>query len=121
MVTLLESFEHGDSVFGVNDMTQNQTRFVSFFFWVICFLVTGYFTIHGLGLDGDKGYLSFSTFDQDISEARDELAELRDYRTRLEHRISLIATDEVDADFLSELARKNGGLYAPDELIFNLN
>jgi cell division protein FtsB len=102
-------------------MTQNQSRIASFTFWVLCFLVTGYFTIHGLGLGGDNGYLSFSKLDDSISTARIELAELNEHRSRLEHRLSLVAEGEVDADFLSELARKNGGLFAPDELIFDFN
>ena len=102
-------------------MTQSQTRIASFTFWVMCFLVAGYFSIHGLGLGGDKGYLSLSRLDSDISAARVELAELRAHRAWLEHRVSLIAEDEVDADFLSELAREKGGLFAPNELIIELN
>ena len=102
-------------------MKQSQSRIISFVFWVLCFLVTGYFTIHALGLGGDRGYLSLSKFDRDISVARTELAELQSHRQWLEHRISLIAEGEVDADFLSELAREGGGLYAPDELIIQFN
>lgn len=102
-------------------MTQNQSRIASFTFWVLCFLVTGYFAIHGLGLGGDKGYLSLSRLDQNITTARVELVELREERIWLEHRVSLVAEDEVDADFLSELAREKGGLFAPNELIINLN
>ena len=102
-------------------MTKTQSRIASFTFWVLCFLITGYFAIHGLGLGGDKGYLSLSRLDTKISNAEIELAELRDHRQWLEHRVSLIAEDEVDADFLSELARSKGGLFAPNELIININ
>ena len=102
-------------------MTQGQTRFVSFSYWMLCFVVAGYFIIHGLGLGSDKGYLSFSSFDEDIADARIELSELRSKRKWLEHRVSLIAEDEVDADFLSEIAREKGGLYSPDELIIEFN
>ena len=102
-------------------MTQSQSRITSFIFWVLCFLVTGYFAIHSLGLGGDKGYLSLSRLDHKISSSRVELAELREHRKWLEHRVSLIAEDEVDADFLSELAREKGGLFSPNELIIDIN
>ena len=102
-------------------MTQGQTRFVSFSYWLLCFVVAGYFIIHGLGLGSDKGYLSFSSIDEGITEARIELSELRSKRKWLEHRVSLIAEDEVDADLLSEIAREKGGLYSPDELIIEFN
>ena len=102
-------------------MTHGQSRITSFSYWMLCFVVAGYFIIHGLGLGGDKGYLSFTSFDEDISDARIELSELRFKRKWLEHRVSLIAEDEVDADFLSEIAREKGGLYSPDELIIEFN
>ena len=102
-------------------MTQQQSRLTSFIFWVLCFLVTGYFTIHGLGLGNDKGYLSFAKLNHDIDTATVELAELRAHRAWLEHRVSLVAEDEVDADLLGEIARERGGLFAPNELIIELN
>ncbi len=102
-------------------MTQQQTRIASVTFWLVCFSVAGYFIIHGLGLGGDKGYLSLSGLNKDIDQAKIELVELRQHREWLQHRVSLVAEDEVDADFLGEIARQRGGLFAPNELIIELN
>ena len=84
-------------------------------------MAAGYFTIHGLGLGGDKGYLSLGGLNHNIAEAEDNLATLQEHRRWLEHRVSLVNETEVDADLLGELARGQGGLYAPDELIININ
>ena len=81
----------------------------------------GYFAIHGLGLGGDNGYLSINSLDQDIINAEQELIALQDQRKWLEHRVSLVNETEVDADMLGELARREGGLYAADEVIIDLN
>lgn len=97
------------------------TKLRSFTIGVTMFMAAGYFTIHGLGLGGDKGYLSLNGYDHEISIAQAELAELQKKRKWLEHRVSLVNETEVDADLLGELARKQGGLYASDELIIDLN
>ncbi|MGU9961701.1 MAG: FtsB family cell division protein [Candidatus Puniceispirillales bacterium WSBS_2018_MAG_OTU23] len=92
-----------------------------FVFLVTTFLLCGYFIIHGLGLGNDKGYLSISKLDTQIILASSELTGLRKHRQWLQHRVSLIAEDEVDQDFLGEIARAQGGLYAVDELVIDFN
>lgn len=91
-----------------------------FFFWGIVLLTTGYFAYHGLGIGGGRGYMALAELDHDIIRSQAELDELQEHRQWLEHRVSLVAEGEVDADLLGELARKNGGLYAPGELIIPL-
>ncbi|MCE2517415.1 MAG: septum formation initiator family protein [Alphaproteobacteria bacterium] len=85
------------------------------------FLIVGYFIIHGLGLGGGKGYLSLGQLDEDINAATIELAALRDHREWLEHRVSLVAEDEIDEDFLGEIARAETGLFAADEIVIDFN
>jgi cell division protein FtsB len=92
-----------------------------FILLVGAFLIAGYFIIHGLGLGGDKGYMSLGKLDGDIASAQIELAELREQRKWLQHRVSLVAEDEIDQDLLGEIARSEGGLFATDELIINFN
>ena len=102
-------------------MNPKSLKIRSFVFGVMMFMAGGYFAIHGLGLGGDHGYLSIGSLDQDIIKAEQELIALQDHRKWLEHRVSLVNESEVDADMLGELARREGGLYAADEVIINLN
>lgn len=102
-------------------MNPKSFKIRSFIFGVMMFMAGGYFAIHGLGLGGNKGYLSIGSLDQDIIKAEKELIALQDHRKWLEHRVSLVNESKVDADMLGELARREGGLYASDEVIINLN
>ena len=102
-------------------MNPKSFKIRSFVFGVMMFMAGGYFAIHGLGLGGDNGYLSIGSLDQDIITAEQELSALQDHRKWLEHRVSLVNETEVDADMLGELARREGGLYAADEIIINFN
>ena len=102
-------------------MNPKSFKIRSFVFGVMMFMAGGYFAIHGLGLGGDNGYLSIGGLDEDIFIAEQELIALQDHRKWLEHRVSLVNESEVDADMLGELARREGGLYAADEVIIDLN
>jgi len=102
-------------------MNPKSFKIRSFVFGVMMFMAGGYFAIHGLGLGGDNGYLSIGSLDEDIFSAEQELIALQDHRKWLEHRVSLVNESEVDADMLGELARREGGLYAADEVIIDLN
>ena len=102
-------------------MNPKSFKIRSFVFGVTVFMAGGYFAIHGLGLGGDNGYLSIGSLDKDIIKAEQELIALQDQRKWLEHRVSLVNESEVDADMLGELARREGGLYAADEVIIDLN
>ena len=102
-------------------MNPKSFKIRSFVFGVMMFMAGGDFAIHGLGLGGDNGYLSIGSLDEDIISAEQELIALQDHRKWLEHRVSLVNELEVDADMLGELARREGGLYAADEVIIDLN
>ena len=102
-------------------MNPKSFKIRSFVFGVMMFMAGGYFAVHGLGLGGDNGYLSIGSLDEDIFSAEQELIALQDHRKWLEHRVSLVNESEVDADMLGDLARREGGLYAADEVIIDLN
>lgn len=89
--------------------------------WGLTFSVSGYFVLHALGVGGQAGYFSLGELDRKIVSAEMELAELREQRRWLEHRVKLISEDAVDADMLGELARRQGGLFAADEIIINID
>lgn len=93
----------------------------TFLVWGVTFFVSGYFIMHGLGLGGELGYFSLEKLDRDIAGAEAELADLVEYRDWLDHRVGLVSEDKVDADLLGELARNQGGLFAADEIIININ
>ena len=89
--------------------------------WSFTFFLSGYCVLHALGLGGEHGYFSLEQIDGEIAQAEEQLAELTEYRDWLNHRVNLVSEDRVDADLLGELARNNGGLYAADEIIININ
>ena len=89
--------------------------------WGLTFSVSGYFVLHALGVGGQAGYFSLGELDRKIDIAEAELGELRERRKWLDHRVKLVSEDTVDADMLGELARGQGGLFAADEIIININ
>ncbi|XDZ66968.1 septum formation initiator family protein [Alphaproteobacteria bacterium LSUCC0684] len=97
------------------------TRLRVFGFWVLTFFIAGYFTVHGLGLGNERGVLTIDKLNHDIVDARARLADLVTERAWLEHKVKLVSRDQIDADILGELARKEGGLYAPDEIVIEFN
>jgi len=97
------------------------TRLRVFSFWVLTFFIAGYFTVHGLGLGNERGVLTIDKLNRDILAAQVQLADLVAERQWLEHKVRLVSRDQIDADILGELARKEGGLYAPDEIIIEFN
>ncbi len=90
-------------------------------FFVVTFLSIGYFAMHGLGLGGNRGYLSLNGLNADVAEAQDTLTSIKNHRHWLEHRISLVSKGRIDADILGELARSENGLFALDEIIINID
>ena len=97
------------------------SQYKKFSFFMVTFLSIGYFALHGLGLGGNRGYLSLSGLNSEVAEAQGELSSIKNHRHWLEHRISLVSEGRIDADILGELARSENGLFAPDEIIININ
>ena len=99
----------------------NRERVSSF-----CILAMGifgavFFLIHSLGLGDNRGYRSLGVMDTEIAEAEQHLASLVEKREWLEQRIDLVSENGIDADLLGELARRQMGMYAPNEIIININ
>lgn len=93
----------------------------TFMLWGCTFFLAGYFIMHGLGFGGERGFLSLERLDGEIAVSEASLNELQEYRQWLDHRVQLVSQDKVDADLLGELARNQGGLFAADEIIIDLN
>ena len=69
----------------------------------ICAAATGYFAYYAVW--GTRGFLELSKVDTRLGVQREQLAVLKDQRTRLQHRISLLEPGSVDPDMVEELAR----------------
>ncbi len=80
-----------------------------------------FFLMHSLGHGDGRGYSSLQHLDHEIRDAEEELASLIEKREWLEKRIDLVSASHIDADMLGELARREVGLYAPDDIVINLN
>ena len=105
----------------VLSMVLNKSNYLTFSGLMLCFVASGYFLIHGLGLGSDVGYMSISRLNDEINLAEAKLNEISLHRSWLQHRVSLVAEGEVDQDLLSELAQSNGNLFAKNDLIIKIN
>ena len=102
-------------------MVFDKSNYLSFSGLMLCFVASGYFFIHGLGLGSSVGYMSVASLNNEISLSEAKLNEISQHRAWLEHRVSLVAEGEVDQDLLSELAQDNGNLFAKNDLIIKIN
>lgn len=71
----------------------------------------GYYTIWGV-----RGLLALADTEARLSVAQEQLATLKDERTRLEHRIKLLQPGSVDPDLVEEIARDQLLGSAPGEI-----
>lgn len=77
--------------------------------------------IVGLGLVGPSGLLSWSEMLR-LRDAREaQLAELREKRDHLQHRVTLLSPDSADPDLVSELIRKDLNVVHTDEMVIILD
>ena len=65
--------------------------------------VVSYFGYYAIW--GERGMLALNTVQTELGVQQDELAQAKDARLRLQHRISLLEPGKVDPDLVEELAR----------------
>lgn len=68
----------------------------------ICCAISGYFGYSFLF--GERGLVAWRSTQDQLILARHDLAQLRDRREALQHRISLLDDDNIDPDLLDEVA-----------------
>lgn len=68
----------------------------------ICCAISGYFGYSFLF--GERGLIAWRSTQDQLVGARHDLAQLRDRREALQHRISLLDDDNIDPDLLDEVA-----------------
>lgn len=78
-------------------------------------LMVGYFLFHAV--QGDRGILAWAELKQEVAEAEQTLDRLTRARRKLDSRVKLLASPNLDRDLLDERARIVSGLANPDEIV----
>lgn len=99
-------------------MQQRRGLTTSFLLFAVGMIVL-FFGFHTYA--GDRGILARGELDRQIILAQEELALLEKQNAFLSNRISLMRSGQVDSDILTETARAELGLYAPDDVIITIN
>ncbi|MEI9885056.1 MAG: septum formation initiator family protein [Rhizomicrobium sp.] len=66
---------------------------------------------------GERGMLALSETQARLGVERERLAQARDARARLEHRIALMRPGSADPDLIEELARSQLMIGAPGQVV----
>jgi cell division protein FtsB len=74
-----------------------------------------YFSYHVV--HGERGILAWHQLEHQVAEAQAELSAIRGQREVLEHRVSLLHHDSLDADLLDEVVRRTLGYGRRDEIV----
>ena len=82
---------------------------------IIGALFVCYFLVHSF--QGDRGVLAWMHLQKQVTVADKTLQETSFVRSNHERRISLLRSEQLDADMLDERARIMAGFVRPDELI----
>ncbi len=82
---------------------------------IICLLLMSYFGYHGL--HGRYGYLAQQKLGQQLVIITKSNDKLKQQKSHLEHRISLLKADSISKDLLDELARKTLNLSHENDAI----
>jgi cell division protein FtsB len=77
--------------------------------------VLAYFGVQAVR--GDRGLLAWLRLEDETTELRQRLDEVRDEREALERQVDQLRSESVDPDRLDEEARRNLGYAHPDERI----
>ncbi len=78
-------------------------------------LVVGYFLFHAV--QGDRGILAWAELKQEVAAAEQTLDRLTKARRKLDSRVKLLESSNLDRDLLDERARIVAGLANPDEIV----
>ena len=78
-------------------------------------LVVGYFLFHAV--QGDRGILAWAELKQEVAEAEQTLDRLTKARRKLDSRVKLLRSGNLDRDLLDERARIVSGLANRDEIV----
>ena len=75
----------------------------------------GYFAYHAY--TGDHGLVAKRSYEQELAQLETELAELKSRRQAIEHKVSLLAANQLDPDLLDEEGRRQLNFVHDDDLV----
>ncbi len=87
-------------------------------FCLLCTMIA-FFGFHTIA--GERGIMARPQLERKIMLAEEQLGLLQQHQHFLNHRISLMNQESVDADMLAETARAELGLYAPNDVIVSID
>lgn len=73
-----------------------------------------YFAYHAV--QGDRGIRSLLDYESKVEQTTIQLAKIKSNRQKLEHRVSLLRSDNLDPDLLEERARAVLNFAHPNEI-----
>ncbi|MDV7341435.1 septum formation initiator family protein [Terasakiella sp. A23] len=73
-----------------------------------------YFAYHAV--QGDRGIRSLLDYQHRVEKTKQQLAQIKSERIRLEHRVSLLRPESLDPDLLEERARAVLNFAHPNEI-----
>src|ERR1051326_5706314 len=82
---------------------------------VLAIAVTGYFAYNFV--EGDRGMLAWFRVNQDLRNAKSNLAAIQAERAALDRKVANMRPDHVDPDLLDQEVRSRLDLAAPNEII----
>jgi cell division protein FtsB len=80
---------------------------------IIC--VLGYFSYHIF--QGERGLIAWHKLENKIKESKHRMITLKSNHDHLEHRVSLLRSDNLCLDLLNEQSRKILGFVEPNEVM----
>lgn len=90
-------------------------RFKSLAAQLIGACIAGYFIYHAV--QGDRGIMAWFRVNQQLEQARQELAATTEERAALEQRVALLSNSSLDLDMLEERARVMLNFSYPDDVV----
>ncbi len=84
-------------------------------FPAFCTIVIAYFAYHAI--NGNRGLIAWQQLQVEMVELQSDLDTMRLERARLEQRIALLQSDNLDPDMLDQRAREILNLAHPNEII----
>lgn len=83
------------------------------------FLMIFYFAYHSLS--GSRGLLAFFKLKNELTSQTKILNSLKVERDSLEMKVNMLNPDKLNEDYVDELARRELGMLARDEIMVNLD
>ena len=80
-----------------------------------CLGLLGFFAWHGF--EGPRGYRFNEGLKNQSTKLAADLSAIKEQRTNIEHRVTLLRPESVDPDMLDEMARATLDVARPNELI----